>query len=767
MMPLSIRSPFLHISLLFFLFTTTIYAQPGTAAEWELIYTPQLNIQKMTGDIKIDGKLGDSGWRDAGRAEHFFEHRPGDQTKPPVETVALITYDESNLYVAMICYDDPTTIRASYCERDRIFSDDNICLLIDTYGNAVWAYEFNVNPYGIQGDLLWSQYGGEDSGFDIVWESAGQITDSGYQLEIAIPFSSLRFPDTPEQSWRVDFWRNHPRDSRRQYSWAAYDRNEQCWPCQWGIISGIENVEPGKGIEIMPSFVGYQAGTVRGDGTVDSPFDFDNDDPDGELSINAKYAIKSNLTVEATVNPDFSQVEADPPQIDVNTTTALSFAERRPFFQEGSDLYRTVFTTVYTRSINDPQFAAKVIGRLNRTTLAFLSAYDEVTPIPVIAEDWSTFIIADKSYSNIFRLRQAFGNGSNIGMLVTDRRNDGGGAGTVLSTDGAVRLSRNLRMDWQFLGSHTDEPPDTGNSSSLAGETIDNGRYTAVFDGESYWGHGSYAGLQFDSRNIYLESFYIGKSPALQLANGFTPQNNRHRGRLFGMYRFDIDSKIFDWIAPNMAGERQWNYDGIKKNEFIELALEAQFKLQTSTHWLYTIGGEQFAGKWFDNTWNLHGCMHSNFSDMFKFGANFDHGHAVRYDFDNPTTISSTSTGGWIDFKPIDRLLIETSLTFSRADFVGTGEEAYEGYTTRTRMNMQLNRELAFRLIVQYDDFYERWDVDPLLTYRLSPFSLFYIGSTYDYKTVSNCYWRNEAIDQSTRLCSRQFFMKVQYLFQI
>jgi hypothetical protein len=739
--------------------------EPDSA--WELIFQPQLHIQRAVGEIDVDGVLTDEGWRNAGRAEHFFEHRPGDQTKPPVETVAQITYDDDNLYVAYICYDDPATIRASYCERDRIFSDDNICLLIDTYGNAVWAYELNVNPYGIQGDLLWSQYGGEDSGFDIVWESAGQITDSGYQLEMAIPFSSLRFPDIPQQTWRIDFWRNHPRDSRRQYSWAAYDRNEQCWPCQWGTITGIENVRPGKGIEIMPSFVGHQAGTVRGEGTSASPYDFANEDPDGEFSINAKYAIKSNLTVEATINPDFSQIEADPPQIDVNTTTALSFAERRPFFQEGSDLYQTVYTIVYTRSINDPQFAAKVVGRLNKTTLAFLSAYDELTPIPVVAEDWSSFIIGEKSLSNIFRLRQAFGSGTNIGLLVTDRRYDGGGSGTVLANDGSIRLNRHLRVDWQFLGSQTDEPADTGNSYSLSDETIDGGKYTAVFDDESYWGHGSYAGLQFDSRNLYLGSFYIGKSPTLRLANGYIRTNSRHQVGWNGLYRFNIDSKIFDWIVPSVALERNWNYDGVKKSEFIELMLEAQLKLQTSTHWMYTTGGEQFAGNWFDNTWNLHGCMHSNFSDIFRFGAGLNRGHAVWRDFSDPTTISATSIGGWIDFKPLDRLLIETSVNYSKADFVGSDEEAYEGYTARSRMNIQLNHELSFRLIVQYDDFYERWDIDPLVTYRLSPFSLFYIGSTYDYDDLNTYDSRGTIIDSRTRLSSRQFFMKLQYLFQV
>jgi hypothetical protein len=321
------------------------------------VYHPTLEISKTQAPIEIDGDLNDPGWRGAAKADNFAEHNPGDQTKPPVNTEAFITYDDTKLYVSFICYDDPATVRASMTERDRMFSDDNICFLLDTYGDATWAYEFNVNPYGIQGDLIWSAVMGEDSRYDLIWESAAQITDSGWQLEMAIPFSSLRFPNTDEQVWRMDFWRNHPREVRRQYSWAAYDRDDPCWPCKWGTVTGIKNVTPGKGVELIPSVVAYQSGSLDGNGTSGSPFDFVNDDGDGEISLNAKYAITSGVTAEATYNPDFSQIEGDQSQIDVNTNFALFYDERRPFFQEGDDLFRTHFDAVYTRSINDPEFA--------------------------------------------------------------------------------------------------------------------------------------------------------------------------------------------------------------------------------------------------------------------------------------------------------------------------------------------------------------------------------------------------------------------------
>lgn len=738
-----------------------------TSEAWTPVFRPELHIQKAPGEIRIDGQLDDPGWKGAGRADNFVEHNPGDQTRPPVETVALITYDQSNLYVAMICYDDPATIRASYCERDRIFQDDYIVLAIDTYDNAVWAYELSVNPYGVQGDLLWSQDGSEDEGFDLIYESAGAITDSGYQIEMAVPFRSLRFPDSPAQTWRVDFWRNHPRDSRRQYSWAKYDRNEQCWPCQWGIITGIENVQPGRGIEIMPSFIGYQAGEMHGDGTPQNPFNFENYDPDGQFSLYGKYAVKSDLTVEATFNPDFSQVESDPPQIDINTTTALSYAERRPFFQEGSDLFRTIFSAVYTRSINDPQVATKIIGRLNRTTVAYLNAYDELTPIPIVLGESSDFVLGGKSFSNIFRASQAFGSGTNLGLLVTDRRYEGGGSGSVLATDGNVRMGKNVHLNWQGLASQTSEQPLSPLVKDSTTEYFDGGRYTVALDGESYWGHGFASSLTYDSRNLFTDLTYIEKSPTLRLGSGYTPENDVRSGRLTAFYRYNIVSRTIDWIGPQLVVERDWYFTGARREESVDLSLEFQFKSQTAAHLAYSLGGEQFAGEWFSDIWNLHTCLHSNFSDMIRLGGNVDYGHAIGRRVRPPTMVGQWSTGAWVDIKPVNRLLIETSLNYTHGERLDTRAEVFDGYTAWSRVSMQMTRELSVRLVGQYDDFYRRWDIDPLLTYRISPFTLFYIGTTYNYRSMNECDMDGKTVATSMRLCSRQFFMKLQYLFQV
>ncbi len=176
-------------------FTAATAAVATTADGWVATYHPELEISRAAGEIYIDGDLDDVGWSGQPRARHFAEHNPGDQVQPPVATVAMMTYDDDHLYVAYICYDDPTLVRASFTERDRIWNDDYVITAIDTYADQSWAYEIACNPLGIQGDLLWSANGDEDMGYDMIFHSAGKITGEGWQVELAIPWSSLRFPN--------------------------------------------------------------------------------------------------------------------------------------------------------------------------------------------------------------------------------------------------------------------------------------------------------------------------------------------------------------------------------------------------------------------------------------------------------------------------------------------------------------------------------------------------------------------------------------------
>ena len=346
---------------------------------------------------------------------------------------------------------------------------------------------------------------------------AGIVTDSGYQVELAIPFASLRFPERPEQTWRMNFWRDRQRDNRFRYSWTAQDRDNDCFICQWGSLTGIKDVKPGSSLDILPNILSYQSGSMANGAQPDSRFE--SRDPDAELSLNARYGLSTNSSLELTINPDFSQVESDAGQIDVNETHALFFDERRPFFQEGSDLYGSFFNIIYTRTINDPIVASKFTGQFGRFSLAYLLARDEHSPLIVPLREWSEGLSLEESTVNILRGRQTFGQDSYVGFVLTDRRTDAGqrvdtlyealndsvydrsidtvnyasGSGTSFGMDGRIRINRNLKFEFMAVGSHTLEPD--GDGLLATGDYFDYGTKTGGAGRRIVLGARPYGGL--------------------------------------------------------------------------------------------------------------------------------------------------------------------------------------------------------------------------------------------------------------------------------
>ncbi len=672
---------------------------------YNVVYNPEMTVGQAVGAIVLDGKVDDPGWAAAGRAHTFAEHNPGDQTRPPVDTEAWMTYDADNLYVAWICADDPSTIRATMTERDRIWQDDYVILALDPYGDQMWAYEIAANPYGVQGDLFWSSNGGEDMGYDLVFETAAAVNSEGWIVEMRIPFSSLRFPTDEVNEWRVDFWRNHPREVRGQYSWAAYDRNDQCWPCQWGVVKGIDGVEPGSGFELLPSLVAFQSGgRVRdGDGMPTADWengDINDGDPFDGLSLGAKYAVSSDFTIEGTYNPDFSQVEADAAQIDVNTTFALHFPERRPFFQEGSDMFHTWFNTVYTRSINDPSFAAKVTGRPGRTNVAYLVARDEHTPIILPFEEGSGFAQGGKSVSSILRVRHSLGDLSHVGVITTDRHLDVGGSGKVVGADARVRFTDNTQLEVQVLTSLTDEPDNPAMTDNLGDTTFDGGKHTAAFDGETYWGHALYSSLEYGNSTWNADMDYWERSPTFRADNGFEPSNS-NREVVFSAgptFRFD-DSPWLQSISPFLNIGNKWNFDGVKKDEWAygQVAMSLR-KMQARFALTQMLSNELFDGTQFDGISSTGLNMQAIPTSWFNFGFDVSKGHRIaRF---AGVMGDEKRFSAWATLKPIDRFVTDLSFDHASSYDLETREEFFNGFILRSRIQLQISRELAARVVL-------------------------------------------------------------------
>lgn len=717
---------------------------------------PVLDVRRAPGPIEIDGKLEDAGWQGVAKATGFTEARPNEDAKPPVESQAWVTYDDEYLYLAFVAYDDPAKIRTSIQDRDQIFGDDLFGIMLDTYGDAAWAYEIFANPSGVQGDIRFSTQGGEDVGFDLVFHSESKITDDGYRIEMAIPFKSLRFPDRPVHEWRATFLRIRPRESRAQYSWAAFSRDEQCLPCQFGTLRGIEGVEPGGALELLPSVVASQASSIHDPEDPDSGLG--DGEFDGAAGLTARYAHPSGITLEGTINPDFSQVESDVAQIDVNTTFALFFPERRPFFQEGSDLFESYLTLVYTRQINDPQVAAKSIVRRGRTAIAYLGARDQNSPLLVPFQERSFVRLAEESFSNILRARRTYGSNSYVGGILTDRRfEDGGGSGTTFGVDGLHRFLDHYRLEYQLVGSHAAEPEEAGPTASLGDLTFADGEHTAIFDGESFGGMGSYLSVERSAEFWSFDYDYWTSSATFRADNGFETRNDLQRFIGFNELNWYPEGRWVDQATADVRFGRVWTYDGEEKETFVNPTVEASLIGQTFVEFGPTWSSERFREVDFDDMLGWTVLAESNALDRFQGGVFLQWGDGIARNLEFPALGDRVFLEVFGTIKPIDRLTIEPSVQWSRLEV--DGEEIFDGYIVRTRANFNLTRRLFARVVLQYDDFDEQFEVEPLVTYRINPFTLFYLGSTTSFERF------DQPHDEFAET-ERQFFAKVQYLFQ-
>ncbi len=721
---------------------------------------PSLDIPRTEDDVHIDGRLDEAFWQNAAVATNFSENFPDELARPPIDMKTLVAYDEKNLYVAYVINDDPAQIRSNFSDRDRIWQDDYAGMLLDTNGDGQRVYFIAANPLGIQGDTF-SSNGREDVSFDLIFSSAGQVTATGYQVEMAIPFRSLRFPKADVQNWRATFWITHPRDSRNTYSWAGINQNDPCMSCQFGLLGGMRGVQSGKNLEILPTLTGSQSGRLADFN--DPKGAFLNDRAAVDPSLNIKYGITSDLTADLTLNPDFSQIEADAARIDVNSTFALFFPERRTFFQEGSDMFRTELQTVYTRSINDPIVANKLTGRFGNTSVAYIGARDNESPLLLPFEESSRLVSGGKSVSNILRVRQSFTNNSFIGGLVTDRRLDAGGSGSTFAIDGLVRFLTNYSVSFQAVASHTAEPDDEALSADFSNITFDGDRRTAAFDGENFWGSALTTSVGRSGRHYNFDFTYRQLSPTFRADNGFITQNNNRRLMSFHGYTFYPSISFIDRITPRIFGWRTWNFDGQRKNESISPAVNIQFKRQTNVNIQFRFARELFNGRDFGGLNSFRLGVFSNFSEKIQFNLNANFGKSIARNVEDPFIGDSQDLSVGATLRPTSRLVLQPQINYSELKNPTTGDDVFSGYIARTRFNYQFTGALLARVIVQFNDFSQSLEVDPLVTYRVNPFTVAHFGSSHRYDTLSDPTGNGGTVFAQS---DRQIFFKLQYLFR-
>jgi len=387
--------------------------------------SPTADIPRLEASVRIDGVLDEPVWSQATRLTGFWQYQPVDGRPAEERTEVLVWYAPDAIHFGVVAHDRaPGAIRATVADRDNIDSEDQVVLDIDTFHDRRRAFFFAVNPLGVQSDGVRSEGAGQvsslvpgsiDKNPDFVWESKGRITDRGYQIEIRIPFKSLRYPGGERQTWGFNVTRIVQRTGYTD-TWTDVRRANASFIGQEGAIAGLHDLRHGVTVEAQP----FVTATADGSRSLETgEFDREEVDPDAGLNLRLGF---TSYALDATLNPDFSQVESDEGQVTVNERFALFFPEKRPFFLEGIELFGTPQTLVYTRRIVSPKGGAKLTGKFGQLGVAHLTAVDE------------TGDGGEDAWFNVTRLRRDFGRNSIAGVTFTNR-DQGGAHNRVLAGD--------------------------------------------------------------------------------------------------------------------------------------------------------------------------------------------------------------------------------------------------------------------------------------------------------------------------------------------
>ncbi|MGS2719797.1 DUF5916 domain-containing protein [Paraglaciecola aestuariivivens] len=704
--------------------------------------------------VKVDGVLDESVWQQATHLNLQYNINPGENTPAPVKTDLYLYENGESLFVAFKAYDpEPEKIRAYFRDRDTLFQDDFVGIVLDTFNDNRRAYEFFVNPFGVQGDLIKddTQGGNEDSNWDAIWSSAGQITKDGYIVEMEIPFSALRFPaDQSDMTWGIQALRLYPRDSRMVMSNSTVQRGVDCSLCQFEKIKGLSDLSQGNNFQITPTLT-YS----RSENKDSVPGPWNDAQDDTQAGVDLRWGINENLYLNATINPDFSQVEADAAQLDINNTFSLFVNEKRPFFLDGRDYFSTQrMNLVHTRNINAPEYGAKLTGKQNQHTYGLLVANDEATSFLMPGNQGSSVATLDQSSQVLVgRYRLDIGKRNNIGGIVTSRKADGY-SNTVASIDGYQQFTKADSLSYQVAYSDSSNPLSVQNDFGLAASQQDL----------------SYSlGYRHNTRDYGLRASHMKMGEDFRADLGFVGRTGYHMSVIGGNYDWygDEGSK---WTRYGIFGDYDKTYaaDGTMLEEEIELHGNVQGPKQFYTNFGIVARKSYWAGEYykvnnfmmyarFDPLRNLRLSAFTRIGDQIDY-ANNRLGDSIFLDLGSEFKIG-THLNGRISYVH-DRLDIDAGNVYTANQ-----------YDVRINYNFSLLSYL--RLTVQYTDIeqnqalyidsvdkmYKGMRTELLYAYKLNPQSLLYIGYTDQGYQDDNL--------QNIEKNNRKVFMKLSYAFQM
>jgi len=732
---------------------------------------PVLRIPRVKRPPRLEDFLNGSAREDEAIVTSFRQRDPGDGVPVSEPTTAYLSYDDKNLYVIFVCKDEPGQVRARMAKREDAFSDDMVGILLDTFHDRRRAYYFLSNPLGIQADAILTEGQGEDYSFDTLWHSEGRLMPDGYIVWFAVPFKSLRFRGEPIQTWGIGLSRSIIRKNESSW-WPHISRRVEGVVQQLATLEGLERIPPGRNVQLIPYGLFARARFLDTADANNSRFRTENDFRGG---VDGKFVVRDALTFDVALNPDFSQVESDEPQVTINQRFEVFFPEKRPFFIENAGFFQTPVTLFFSRRVADPQFGVRMTGKVGRWVLGALGIDDRA---PRAGSPSSTAIAEKRAGIGVVRVQREFGQQSEIALFFASR-DFTPNFNRVLSLDTRIKLSPNWVLTGQAMRSFTRQSPNEPDCPK---------------GGQRLSGPASWAELRRTSRHFVYAGNYNDRSPNFCSELGFVPRVDIRQTEHFAGYFWRPEGRAVVAFGPSVSALVNWNRAGTVQDWTASAGFEIDLTGQTS---LNVSRGEAF--ELFQNIgFRKHSTALTLSTEWLKWlGVSARYSHGTNENFFPATGLApflavTSRTNLGLTIRPAPRIRFDQTYIFALlstregASPVGfaAGTSIFNNHLLRSKLNYQFNRELSLRLILDYNAVLpnpalvalsrsKRLTGDLLLTYLLHPGTALYVGYTdlYDNRVLDP--GMPPSVPPSIHLTrspshstSRQFFVKMNYLFR-
>lgn len=725
------------------LLSITSFATGGSGSSEDPYIVPRAGSR-----ISIDGLLDEEVWDKALALELRYEVSPGENIDPPVRTEVLLTCDDENLYAAFRCHDpDPSAIRAHLTDREDFFGDDHVNIHIDTFNDERRSFTMGANPFGVQMDAISTLDFSFDWSWDTIFESDGQIHSWGYTVELAIPFDQIRFQRTGgSQVWGFDAWRIYPRNVEYYIGVIKQDRNNNCFQCQMVKVEGFEGVSPGHNLELVPTLM-----SVRTDARPEMPTgSFEKENQEAEFGFTSKWGMTPNLTLGGTLNPDFSQVEADALQLDINEPFALYYSEKRPFFTEGADFFSTPKRAIYTRTMRDPSYGLKLTGKEFGNTLGGYVVRDDLTNLIFPGSQGSrSSSLNMESTSSVFRYKRDISNKYTLGALFTDREGQDY-FNRMYGFDGNFLLTRTDKIQVQYLQSSTRYPKTTAEEYDQKTGDFGDGIFALEYD--------------HNTRNVGWWLDYERAGSDFRADLGFIPRVGY--SNVEGGVNYEWTAKPGAWWSSMRIGNELNYYEDMRGNPFdrqASLWLQYRGNMQSSMYAKLTRSRERYLDQEFDLTsCRLQGGFWPAGNLELYFWGRF----GDRVDYANVRPGRRILLNPYVEYRPGRHLRLSLDHAYERMN-VDKGN-LYTANISQLTVIYQFSVRTFVRSVVQYVDYRYNtglytFDIDHLynhiftqhlFSYKINPQTVLFLGYT------DNAFGSS---DYGLTRSDRTFFAKVGY----